>query len=555
MRISIIGPNTPIPPKGWGAVESLIWDYKISLEKLGHTVQIINVGDAMKILNMIEEFKPDFVHINYDDWIPLYPYIRYPCAITTHFAYIERMEMMGDYKPRVFDQFTNIKPNVFGLSEGINSVYEKECSIPKDNLFLNPNGVMLDNFRVTDTPKFPDRSIFLAKVDYRKRQCFFQSIESLWYAGNIVDHRFDQTKNYLGEWHKDYLYDNLTDYGNLVLLSDGEAHSLVIMEAFAAGLGVVVSEWATANLDLSKEFITVIPEDKVDDIKYVEKCIIENREYSINNREEIVEYSKQFGWTSVIENYFLPNIQKVIDTRKSKVAICFIGTGKYLNFLPNYYENIDKYFLPDCEKTLLVFTDGELSDTPDDMITYHQKHLEWPYITLKRFEIINKARQEIMKNDWFVFIDADALVVDTITERDFFDSDKSFFGVHHPCHFLNMPGHQEYPGAFESNKRSRASITENDDRSVYWQGCLWGGKVPDVLELIDTIQKRTDDDLRDGIIAVWHDESHLNKFFIENRERVNTLPSSYAYPEDFSNVCNFEQKIIHLSKNNSKYHV
>ena len=262
MRISIIGPNTPIPPKGWGAVESLIWDYKISLEKLGHTVQIINVGDAMKILNMIEEFKPDFVHINYDDWIPLYPYIRYPCAITTHFAYIERMQMMGDYKPRVFDQFTNIKPNVFGLSEGINSVYEKECSIPKDNLFLNPNGVMLDNFRVTDTPKFPDRSIFLAKVDYRKRQCFFQSIESLWYAGNIVDHRFDQTKNYLGEWHKDYLYDNLTDYGNLVLLSDGEAHSLVIMEAFAAGLGVVVSEWATANLDLDKKFITVIPEDK-----------------------------------------------------------------------------------------------------------------------------------------------------------------------------------------------------------------------------------------------------------------------------------------------------
>ena len=53
MRISIIGPNTPIPPKGWGAVESLIWDYKLSLEKLGHTVQIINIGEPMKILNMM----------------------------------------------------------------------------------------------------------------------------------------------------------------------------------------------------------------------------------------------------------------------------------------------------------------------------------------------------------------------------------------------------------------------------------------------------------------------------------------------------------------------
>lgn len=554
MKISIIGPNTHIPPKGWGAVESLIWDYKITLEKLGHEVQIINIGDPMKILDMINEFKPDFVHINYDDWVPLYSYIRYPCAITTHFAYIERMQMMGDYKPRVFDKFGKIKPNIFGLSDGINSVYEKECLIPTDNLFLNPNGVMLDNFRVTHAPKFPDRSIFLAKVDYRKRQCFFQSIESLWYAGNIVDHRFDQTKNYLGEWEKDYLYNNLTDYGNLVLLSDGEAHSLVIMEAFASGLGVVVSQWATANLDLDKKFITVIPEDKINDIEYIEKKIIENREYSVKNRDEILDYSKQFSWENIIENYYIPNIQKVIKNKTTNVAICFIGTSQYLNFLPKYYDNIEKYFLPNCKKTFLVFTDGELEGLPDNVLQYHQEHLKWPLITLKRFEIINKAREDILKHDWFVFIDADGLVVDNISEEEFFNQEKSYFGVHHPCHFLGMHPHGSYPGAFETNKKSRASIFKTDDISTYWQGCLWGGKVPDIFELIDTIQKRTDDDLKDGIIAVWHDESHINKFFIENKNKVHTLSPSYAYPEDFSSKCNFEPKIIHLSKNNSKYH-
>ena len=40
-----------------------------------------------------------------------------------------------------------------------------------------------------------------------------------------------------------------------------------------------------------------------------------------------------------------------------KVAISFIGTNKYLNFLPQYYENIEKYFLPKCDKTILAFTD------------------------------------------------------------------------------------------------------------------------------------------------------------------------------------------------------
>ena len=63
-------------------------------------------------------------------------------------------------------------------------------------------------------------------------------------------------------------------YGNLVLLSDGEAHPLVCMEALAAGLGVVVSEWGNANLDRLKDFITVIPESKVNDIEFVEKSIV-----------------------------------------------------------------------------------------------------------------------------------------------------------------------------------------------------------------------------------------------------------------------------------------
>ena len=97
-----------------------------------------------------------------------------------------------------------------------------------------------------------------------------------------------------------------------MLLSDGEAHPLVCMEAFAAGLGVVISQWAAANLDVSKGFVTVIPEEKITDIKYVEQRIIENRNYSILNRQEIREYAKQFDWISVIEKTYVPTIEKII---------------------------------------------------------------------------------------------------------------------------------------------------------------------------------------------------------------------------------------------------
>ena len=312
MKISIIGPNTPIPPKAWGAVESLIWDMKLTLNEMGHDVQIINIGDPSGIIRMINEYRPDFVHINYDDWVVLYPWIQYPCAVTTHFAYIERPEMMGPYKQRVFDAFTAFKPNVFGLSEGINEIYHKHADIPREKLFLNPNGVAIDNFRTTDTPVCDDRSIYLAKIDHRKRQYLFQSIDNLWYAGNIADDRFDINKNYLGEWSKEYLYEHLTEYGNLVLLSDGEAHPLVCMEAFAAGLGVVVSQWGAANLDTSLPFIDVIPEEKIQDIDYVRTVINQNRLASLKHRGEIREYAKTFAWKTILKNYYLKNISNLI---------------------------------------------------------------------------------------------------------------------------------------------------------------------------------------------------------------------------------------------------
>jgi glycosyltransferase involved in cell wall biosynthesis len=313
MKISIIGPALPIPPKGWGAVESLIWDYKIFLEKLNHDVQIINISDPNQIINKINQFNPDFVHINYDDWIVLYPYIQYPCACTTHYAYIDQFEKMGGYQ-NIFNVFAQYKPNIFCLSETIKNVYKNVCGISSDNLYLTPNGVNIDAFRKVDNPLHYDQSIYLAKIDYRKRQHLFQSIDNLWYAGNVADSRFDVNKNYLGEFTKPQLYDKLTEYGNLVLLSDGEAHPLVCMEALASGLGLVISEYSTANLDLSKQFIDVIPEDKIYDIEYIKNIVNKNREYSIKNRNEIYEYSKVFNWETIIQNYFIPSVKKLINT-------------------------------------------------------------------------------------------------------------------------------------------------------------------------------------------------------------------------------------------------
>jgi len=237
-----------------------------------------------------------------------------------------------------------------------------------------------------------------------------------------------------------------------------------------------------------------------------------------------------------------------------KLAVVFIGTNRYLNFLPTWHEACEQYLVPSTEKKYFVFTDGELDGVPDNIIPYHQKHLPWPYITLYRFGTILKAKEDLQKFDFVLFLDADMRVVDTVTEEDLF-TDKKFIGVHHPCHYMKMSPHTEFPGAFETNPQSCAAISKSDDISTYWQGCLWGGKVPHVIDMMEELDRRTKDDETRNVIAEWHDESQMNKFFVENKSEVHTLGPSFAYPEIFKGFCSFKPTIVHLAKDNSAYQV
>ena len=69
----------------------------------------------------------------------------------------------------------------------------------------------------------------------------------------------------------------------------------------------------------------------------------------------------------------------------TNVAIVFIGTNKYLDFLPRYYEQCEEHLMPDANKQYFIFTDGELDGTPDNMSIYPIEHKPWPAITLERF--------------------------------------------------------------------------------------------------------------------------------------------------------------------------
>jgi glycosyltransferase involved in cell wall biosynthesis len=308
-RIAIIGPGImPIPPPGWGACEILIWDYACELRKLGHIVDIINTKDSNEMIHSIQQMKPDIVHIQYDDHAHIVPHIFQHTklvALTSHFGYLEQHNRWGGYERVFSNMISPLYPNYyhFVLSEGISRVYQYH-GIDSKKIYVTPNGARSDQFRYTKTPLYPNRSIIVGKIEPRKRQSELQHNMDVWFAGNRIDSNFNEFHpRWLGEWSKDTLYHNLTDYGNLVLLSDGEADPLVVKEALIAGLGVVVSQWAAANLDTSLPFITVIPVDKLDDRLYVDECVKTNREISNAMRSEIKEYSARFDWSVLVGKY------------------------------------------------------------------------------------------------------------------------------------------------------------------------------------------------------------------------------------------------------------
>ena len=306
MRIALIGPGImPIPPDGWGGVEHLIWNFYKQLKKKGDDVTIINTKDLHEIVNVVNRGNFDAVHLHYDQYANIIPYLN--CKkkmITSHYPYLENPEPQYIF---LYDLLKNSGAHIISLSDRIKKEFVRR-GISSTDVSVLPCGIETDAYTLDDNAIFPDRSIVVGKIEPRKRQAYLQSLNlNIDFIGNNSDTAFDYSDScYLGEQSKQDIMDNLTSYANMILLSSGEAHPFVCLEGMAAGLGLVLSEQSTANLDLSQPFITVIPDDKLNDNIFIKNKIQENRNISIKMRKEIRQYCKlNFDWSNIINQYII----------------------------------------------------------------------------------------------------------------------------------------------------------------------------------------------------------------------------------------------------------
>lgn len=323
MKFCLIGPGImPIPPDGWGALERQIWDRACVLGEMGHEGEIINTPDMNEIVKECLENEYDVIHVHYDVFYPvvdyLYGKVKCPILFSSHYPYIDQSNMHHrDGYDRIFYFMLNNSEKFYNFAVSPKDYdFFLESGISKDRLFWLMEGTNDPEFTYDEICEYLNKSIYLGKISERKKQYVYQTIPNIDFVGKYeVGTSFDKSNgNYKGEWNRDDLCKTLTKYANMVLLSDGEnGTSLAIKEALVNGLGVVISRHSASELDTSKPYITIIPDDKMEDLDYVQNAIQENRECSVKMRKEIREYGMEtFSLTKLIDKY-VKNIESILN--------------------------------------------------------------------------------------------------------------------------------------------------------------------------------------------------------------------------------------------------
>ena len=250
--------------------------------------------------------------------------------------------------------------------------------------------------------------------------------------------------------------------------------------------------------------------------------------------------------------YCLVQESKVCYSTPKKVAILYISTGKYIKFWDNFYKEMEKYFLPNHEKTYFLFTDHDSIKVGKNVIKVHQDQLPWPYITLKRFHFFDGIKDQLKKYDYIYFLNGTMLPVDFVTEEIFPTKEQEIMVTLHPGYFKGKPEHLPY----DRNSKSNAYIPK-DSGKYYAMGGFNGGTSEGFLKLIETLKEWTDMDLANKVIPAWHDESMLNRYLLtkmnEGLQPLILIPE-YAIPETgHGNVDEFRPYTKQLILDKGKY--
>ncbi|XP_031179438.1 N-acetyllactosaminide alpha-1,3-galactosyltransferase-like isoform X2 [Sander lucioperca] len=239
------------------------------------------------------------------------------------------------------------------------------------------------------------------------------------------------------------------------------------------------------------------------------------------NLDDTLDYRARQGvetrtsWKAPIiwEGMFDPVLydQKHIQNQSS-VALTVFAVGKYLDaYLKTFLTSAERHFMLGLQVTYYVFTDQpdkvphlELGPQRSLKVIQVEKHSRWQDISMMRMKTISDTiESEIRHHCNYVFcLDVDQEFKGRFGSEALGDSVAL---VH--AYFYKLPKDM---WSYDKNPKSKAYMEYGD---YYYHAALFGGLCEHVKNLADYCFLGIMEDKLNDVEALWHDESHLNKYF------------------------------------------
>jgi len=339
LNILLVTPGVmDIPPKSWGAIEKVIWNYKIQLEKFGHSVDIDVPWDFKKDYDIIHS------HMANQSLHDLYRVANKKYIFSLHDHHVYNKGKNSDvYK----DNLDAIKKSIISLTH---AEYMIDYFDDTDKLFYLSHGVDTKLYYNKNIVKHEHKllcvanNFLLGEPGYDRKGFRFaiEAAKELDLPITIVgsNEEYFNLNNDLLDYKKLVIVDSPNEnelidiYNNhtiFVHMSDLEAGhpNLTLLEALSCGLPVVGTYMGTDSLGgLIK--CKRLTSDVVDKINYV----IDNYE---TLKESTLDVRDKYDWEIIVKKleqiyYNVIDINEEFDSEKVRNKIVDIYNNTEINY-------------------------------------------------------------------------------------------------------------------------------------------------------------------------------------------------------------------------------
>ncbi|XP_016052068.1 PREDICTED: histo-blood group ABO system transferase isoform X5 [Miniopterus natalensis] len=231
----------------------------------------------------------------------------------------------------------------------------------------------------------------------------------------------------------------------------------------------------------------------------------------------------------------IPMLEATPEGEGSKAArkptgLQVVKSPRYVAFLKLFLESAEEHFMVGHRVNYYIFTDRPaqvprvpLREGRRLVVLEVPAAARWQDVSMRCMEMISDfcARRFLKEVAFLVCADVDMRFRDHVGVEIL----SPLFGTLHPGFY--KAAREAF--TYERRPQSQAYIPP-DQGDFYYMGALFGGSVSEVHRLTTACHQAMMADRANAIEAVWHDESHLNRYLLDHKP-TKVLSPEYLWDE------------------------